>query len=176
MNTHAGAIVRTVTLLTAGAALLAFSRPTLAVRNASVTDLVLGAVNYSHSAQQSNGTLVLTSSDDAADGWNVTILSSAFVYSGTNNGANIPAANFALTSAAAPVMTAGQAIDATGGPKVPAVSPVGALNTARKTIQANTAFGKGAYTQVLGVTLTIPAQSRAGTYTGTLTTTIAAGP
>ncbi len=169
-------IVPTVATLAAGAALLAFLQPALAVRNASVADLVLGGISYSHSAQQNSGTLVLTASDDAADGWNVTILSSAFVYSGTNGGTNIPAANFALTSAAAPVATAGQAIDATGGPKVPAVSPVGTLDTARKTIQAAAGFGQGTYTQALGVTLTIPAQSRAGTYTGTLTTTIAAGP
>ena len=176
MKMTTGAIFPAVATLTAGVALLAFLQPALAVRSASVADLVLGAVNYSHSAQESNGTLVLTASDDAADGWNVTIVSSAFVYSGTNGGTNIPAANFAITAAAAPVITAGQAIDATGGPKVPAVSPVGTLDTARKTIQANGGFGQGTYTQSLGVRLTIPAQSRAGTYTGTLTTTIAAGP
>jgi hypothetical protein len=120
-------------------------------------------------------TLTIDSSTNAA-GWNVTILSSAFVYSGVNSGSNIPAANFALTSAAAPVMTSGQAVDATNGPKVPTTSPVGTLDSARKTVQANAEYGQGTYTQALGVSLTIPAQSRAGTYTGTLTTTIAAAP
>ncbi|MBI5949962.1 MAG: WxL domain-containing protein [Chloroflexi bacterium] len=171
-----GPIVPVVATLAAGVALFAFLRPALAVRGASVADLVLGDINYSHTAQQSHGTLVLTASDDAPDGWNVTILASAFVYSGTNGGTDIPAANFALTSAGAPAATAGQAIDAAGGPRVPAASPVGSLDTARKTIQADAGFGQGTYTQALGVTLTIPARSRAGTYTGTLTTTIAAGP
>jgi hypothetical protein len=144
---------------------------------AAVADLTLPAVAYSHSAQSSTGSMTLTidSSTNAA-GWNVTILSSAFVYSGVNSGSNIPAANFALTSAAAPVMASGQAVDATNGPKVPTVSPVGTLDSARKTVQANAGYGEGSYTQALGVSLTIPAQSRAGTYTGTLTTTIAAAP
>ncbi len=147
-------------------------------RTASVADLTLGAVTTTHSAQTSTGTMTLTADDSSGSGagWNVTILSSAFVYSGTNSGTNIPAANFSLTSAAAPAMTAGEAVDATNGPKVPTVSPVGTLDSARKTVQANAGYGEGTYTQALGVSLTIPADSRAGTYTGTLTTTIAAAP
>ncbi|MDQ3690628.1 MAG: WxL domain-containing protein [Chloroflexota bacterium] len=147
-------------------------------RTASVANLTLTAVAYAHTAQTSTGTMTLSADDSTGSGagWNVTILSSAFAYTGTNGGTAIPAANFSLTSAAAPVMTAGQAIDVVGGPKVPLVSPVGALNSARKTVQAEAAFGQGAYTQALGVSLSIPALSRAGTYTGTLTTTIAAAP
>lgn len=147
-------------------------------RTASVANLNLPAVNYSHSAQPSSGTMALTADDSTGTGagWNVTILSSAFVYSGSNGGSNIAASAFSLTSAAAPVMTAGQAVDATNGPKVPATSPVGTLDVTRKTVQANAGYGLGTYTQDLGVTLTIPAMSRAGTYTGTLTTTIAAAP
>lgn len=151
---------------------------TAGTRTASVANLALADVAYSHSAQTQTGTMTLTADDSSGSGagWNVTILSSAFVYSGANSGTNIPAANFSLTSAAAPVMTAGQAVDATNGPKVPTVSPVGTLDTARKTVQANAGYGLGTYTQALGVSLSIPAQSRAGTYTGTLTTTIAAAP
>ncbi|CAN5461824.1 hypothetical protein BH20CHL6_BH20CHL6_15370 [soil metagenome] len=55
-------------------------------------------------------------------------------------------------------------------------SPVGTLDSARKVVQANAGYGEGTYTQDLGVSLLIPAQSRAGTYTGTLTTTISAAP
>jgi hypothetical protein len=73
-------------------------------------------------------------------------------------------------------MTAGQAVDGTNGPKVPASTPVGTLDSARKVIQANANYGLGIYTQGLSVALDVPAQSRAGTYTGTLTTTISAGP
>ena len=147
-------------------------------RTASVANLAMSAVDYSHSAQSNTGTMTLTADDSSATGlgWNVTIQSSAFVYSGTNSGTNIPAANFSLTSAAAPVATAGEAVDVLGGPKVPLVSPVGTLDSARKTVQADVGYGEGTYTQALGVSLSIPAQSRAGTYTGTLTTTISAAP
>ncbi len=147
-------------------------------RSASVANLAMSAVNYSHSAQTNTGTMTLTADDSSGTGlgWNVTIQSSAFVYSGTNSGSNIPAANFSLTSAAAPVATAGEAVDLLGGPKVPLVSPVGTLDLARKTVQAEVGYGEGTYTQALGVSLSIPAQSRAGTYTGTLTTTISAAP
>ncbi len=151
---------------------------TAGTRTASVANLSMAAVNYSHSAQNNTGNMTLTADDSTGSGagWNVTVQSSAFVYSGTNSGTNIAAANFSLASAAAPVATAGQAVDATGGPKVPATSPVGTLDTARKVVAANASFGLGTYTQALGVSLSVPAQSRAGTYTGTLTTTIAAAP
>lgn len=155
---------------------------TAGTRTASVADLALTSTAYSHTAQTSTGSMTLTADDSTGSnaGWNVTIQTSAFVWSagsgGASSGTNIPAANFSLTSAAAPVMTAGQAVDVTGGPKVPATSPVGTLDSARKTVQANTTFGNGTYTQALGVSLSIPAYSAAGTYTGTLTTTIAAAP
>lgn len=145
---------------------------------ASVADLTLTSVAYSHAVQNQTGSMTLTADDQTGTGagWNVTIQTSDFVYSGANNGTNIPAANFSLSAANAPAMTAGQAIDATGGPKVPATSPVGTLDSARKVIQANANYGQGTYTQALDVNLTIPAQSRAGTYTGTLTTTVSAAP
>ena len=144
-------------------------------RTASVADLALTGKAYSHAAQTSAGTMTLTADDSSGTdaGWNVTILTSAFVGS---TGQNIAATNFSLSSAAAPTATAGQAVDATGGPKVPTISPVGTLDAARKTVDANVGFGKGSYTQALGVSLAIPAQTLAGTYTGTLTTTIAAAP
>jgi hypothetical protein len=147
-------------------------------RSASVGNLTLGGLTTSHSAQTNSGTMTLTADDSTGSnlGWNVTILASALVYSGANGGTDIPAANFSLTSAAAPVRTAGQAINGVGGPKVPAISPIGTLDSARKTIQALVTFGNGTYAQDLGVSLTIPADSAAGTYTGTLTTTISAGP
>lgn len=155
---------------------------TAGTRSASVADLNLGSVAYSHSPRTTTGTMTLTADDSTGSnaGWNVTILSSAFVWtaggSGASSGANIPAANFSLTAAAAPTATAGQAVDVVGGPTVPIISPVGTLDSARKTVQALALFGNGTYTQALGVSLSIPAQSAAGTYTGTLTTTMAAAP
>jgi hypothetical protein len=147
-------------------------------RTASVADVTLGALSYSHSAQTNTGTMTLTADDSTGSnlGWNVTIQSSAFVYSGSGSGSDIPAANFSLTAAGAATRTAGQAVDALGGPKVPAISPVGTLDSARKVLQALPLFGNGTYTQSLSVSLSVPADAAAGTYTGTLTTTISAAP
>jgi hypothetical protein len=149
-----------------------------AALSASVANFTLPPVTFSHDPQVSSGTMTLTATDTAVVGlgWNVTIQASAFVYSGPNNGTDIAASSFALTSAADPVWISGQAIDPTNGPKVPAASPLGTLNVARKVIQANGLYGVGTYTQALGVSLMIPAQARAGTYTTSLTTTISTGP
>jgi len=72
----------------------------------------------------------------------------------------------------------GQAVApaAATGPQVPPTSPIGTLDTPRKTISATAAYGSGTYSQALGITLTIPAMSHVGTYTGTLTTTITSAP
>ena len=148
-------------------------------RTASVADLTLGAITYSHSAQASSGTMVLTADDSSGTGagWNVTVEASEFGYSGPNNGSAIPAANFSVTSASGATGTAGEAVDAGGGPKVPAAFTAPAtLDTARKTLQADAGYGEGTYTQNLGVSLSVPAQSRVGDYTGTLTVTISAAP
>ena len=146
---------------------------------ASVADLTLGAVTVTHATQPSTGSLTLTADDSTgkALGWNVTILSSAMAYSGTygTSPANdIPAANLALGTPATPVMTAGQAVDVTNGPKV--VGTGGALNAAIKVINANAVYGMGTYTQTLPLTLTVPANPRQGTYTATLTITVSSGP
>jgi WxL domain surface cell wall-binding len=148
---------------------------------ASIADLTLTSVAYQNTAHNVTGTMVLTADDSTGSGagWNVTILSSAFVWVGTaNGGTDIPAAKFALTSAAAPTTVAGQAVSValSTGPQVPPTSPIGTLDTARKVLVATAAYGAGTYSQALGVTLTIPAQSRVGIYTGTLTTTITSAP
>lgn len=159
------------------AALLAAPTAAQAALTAAIADLVLPAVTSSHAAQTTTGTMTLTVTDSAPGaGWNVTILSSAFAYSGAHGGTSIPAANFSITEARAPVLVSGQAIDATGGPKVPPVGATGTLDIARKTIQAEVGYGGGTYTQELAVSLVVPANSRAGTYTASLTVTASAGP
>ena len=161
---------------------------TLGALSASLADLAFGQVAYSHAAQVQTGTLTLTAIDTGTaglglsnNGWNVTLQSSALAYSGPNGGAAIPAANLSITTARAPLRVAGLAISPAGGPRTTGVS--GALDTARKTMQADgpivippTFFGIGTYTQAIDVSLLVPGQSRAGTYTATLTVTIAAGP
>ena len=148
---------------------------------ASVADVTLTSVAYQNAAHDVTGSMTLTADDSTGSGagWNVTIQVSDFVWVGTaNGGIDIPAANFVLTSAAVPVLIAGQAVGlaAATGPQVPPTSPVGSLSTPRKTISATAAYGAGTYSQALGVTLTIPSQSRVGVYTGTLTTTITSAP
>ena len=148
---------------------------------ASVADVTLTSVAYQNAAHDVTGTMTLTADDSTGSGagWNVTIQSSAFVWVGTaNGGIDITASKFALTSAAAPTFVAGQAISLalSTGPQAPPTSPLGTLDTPRKTLVATAAYGAGTYTQGLGVTLTIPAQSRVGVYTGTLTTTITSAP
>ena len=149
------------------------------VLNASISDLALPGLTYSNSVQTSTGSMVLHADDSsgAAAGWNVTVQVSPLVYSGSYVGTSIPAANFALTSVAQPLLVSGQTVDATAatGPEIPPTSPLGTLDTPRKVIAATAAYGTGTYTQALGVTLTIPAGSKIGTYAGTMTTTIIAG-
>lgn len=147
---------------------------------ASVADLTLPSVSYQNAAHDVIGTMVVTADDSRGTGagWSVTVQGSAFVFSGAAGGTDIPAANFALTSAQQPVWIAGQAVSliAANGPQIPPTIVYGSLETPIKTIRATAAYGSGTYSQDLGVTLTIPAQSYVGTYTGTLTTTISATP
>jgi hypothetical protein len=175
-------------------AALASPAPAWAALSASVADLALGAVPYSHADRTTSGSLALTAQDTGRqecvllvcstvnDGWNVTLRASDFAYSGTNNGTAIPAANLVITTAHPPTRVSGQAISSTGGPRTTGVT--GTLDVTRKTLQADgpsggltpTYYGIGTYRQVIDVGLTVPGRSRAGTYTTTLTVTMSAGP
>ena len=148
--------------------------------SASVADLALTSSGYNNAAHDVSGTMVVTADDSRGTGagWSVTVEGSEFTYSGAAGGTDIPAANFALTSAEQPTWVAGQLVSLTAanGPQIPPEIVYGSLETPIKTIRATAAYGAGTYRQNLGVTLTIPAQSHVGTYTGTLTTTISATP
>jgi hypothetical protein len=143
---------------------------------ASIDGGSMNDIAYSNNPQTTIGQVHLAVSDasGSGQGWNVTVASSAFVYGGTSTiGQNIPAGNFSITTAGIPSYVAGQAISATGGPLA---GVGGTLDTARKTIFANSGFGSGSYAQDLDLQLNVPAQSQAGTYTATLTVAIAVGP
>lgn len=173
------ALVACATPLTAWAAL-----------SASVANGSFAAVTYSHANQTTSTSITLTATDTGQcnilgctnQGWNVTLLASAFAYSGPNSGTAIPAANLVITNAHPPTVVSGQAIDATHGPRTTNVT--GAINAARKTLQADgptgtillTYYGIGTYQQAIDVNLVVPGLTRAGTYTTTLTVTISAGP
>lgn len=147
-------------------------------QSATVQDLTLAPVPYAVSDQHSQGMLQLSVSDASgtADGWQVTLQSSAFVYSGSHAGDDISAANFAIVSAAPPTTTTGQAVDAVGGPFVPGSGATGALDVARTVLRADAGYGQGDYTQTLNVELTIPGMSVVGAYAGSFTVTIGAAP
>ena len=153
---------------------------TVGVLSASVGNLALSSVVYSNSAQTTNGSMTLNADDSsgAAAGWHVTVQTSSFAYTGAYAGTAIPTVNFAITGVSAPILVSGQAVNATAatGPEIPPLSPIGTLDVARSVISATAAYGTGTYTQAIAVSLTIPAGSKIGTYTGTLTTTISAGP
>lgn len=155
-------------------------------RTATVADLGLAPVATAHTAQAVTGTMTLSADDSTGTGagWNVTEMVSDFAYAGTNGGTAIPAAAFSITSVGAVTSSAGQAIDATGtdasptGPQSANVTTgvSGSLDAAVKVISAGVNYGSGTYAQPINVSLTVPADSRVGTYTGTLTTSITAAP
>lgn len=141
---------------------------------ASIADMNLTAVNFSTVAQDSQGNLTLSATENgcAAKGWNVTIQASEWAKDG--GGTAIPDTAFALTQVTNPNVVSGQGIDNNGGPKL--VNSIGVLNQSRKVLQATPGYGLGAYSQNLGVKLTIPGVTLPGTYKTTVTTTIQTGP
>lgn len=146
---------------------------------AYVDSATMGAVNYSNSAGSTTGTLALHVTDPrgSAAGWNVTIQSGDFAYSGASPiGQAIPASGFTMTSLGTPTVVAGEARDATHGPNAFSASLNASLDSPRKVISADAGYGSGDYAQSIGVGLAIPAQSQAGTYTATLTVLIASAP
>ncbi len=157
---------------------------TAGVVSASVADLTLPDVPYQNAAHDVTSTMVLTVDDSTNSnaGWGVTIQASGFVYAdgvGTPNSLyDIPAADFTVTSAADPITIAGHELSnvAATGPQVATTFVAGSLATPRRTLEATAGYGQGTYTQALSVTLTIPAMSHVGTYSGLLAVTLVAAP
>lgn len=144
-------------------------------RTADLSSLTFDPLSYSNAEQLSSGTMSLTADDSTGTGagWNVTIQSSDFVYTGTYAGTNIPAANVSIVTPEAPVLVAGEGISGTYGPFA---GQGGSLDTPRKVLFANEGGGTGTYNQTLPVVLTIPGGSLAGSYTSNFTVTMSAGP
>ena len=143
---------------------------------ATIADLTMNSAGYSHSEQLSTSTLRLNIDDLTGSdaGWNVSVQSGDFVWSGAVPAKDIGAANFEITMANLPVVVLGQAVAAF--PIQPATGSTGTLDNAITVVTSSAAFGNGSYYQDLDVTLTIPGDSPLGTYTGTLITTISSGP
>jgi hypothetical protein len=146
---------------------------------ASVAAATLPPVNYSTAAQTTSGTLALTVTDQrgTADGWSVALSISDFAYSGSSpTGTAIPAGAFSVTAANAPSVDRGQPVDPIGGPAQPGSGVMGPLDQPVVVLVAADGYGAGAYTQVIDVTLTIPANSQTGAYTAVLETVTSAAP
>lgn len=169
---------------------VATAAPASAALTAELQDLFLPATPYSHQAQSVSGRVVLTAADTSvpmldpetglpaeSDGWRVTEQVSDLRYSGLHHGTAIPARNFFVISAETPVAADGasEAVDPVGGPKIPEPSPFGSLDMPRTVLEARPGYGRGTYTQGMVLSLTLPPGTRAGKYTGTITTTISPG-
>ncbi len=165
---------------------LAVSAPATACAalSAQLQDLQLAAVPYSHRAQAASARVVLTAGDtsdplvEQGTGWHVTEQASDLHYSGLHAGTAIPARNLALVSVEPPVAAdaLSAAADPATRPTVPTTaSPTGSLDTPRVVLHAEPGTGRGTYTQGLVLSLTLPPGTRAGIYTGTITTTISPG-
>lgn len=178
-----------VTLVAVVWASAVWATPASAALTASLQALTMPESPYSHQARTVTGKTVLSAADDTewcsppillipaiGSGWNVSLKASDFVYSGPNRGSGIPAQNLAITSVGPPTAQSGMAVDATDGPRVPGDSPTGSLDQARVVLSTNPGYGCGSYTQGIDLALSLPARTRAGTYTSTITTTITAGP
>jgi hypothetical protein len=155
-------------------------------RTASAAAVTLPGLATAHTQQVNTGSMTVTADDSTGTGagWAVTEQVSALVYSGSAGGTDIPASNLAISGVDAVTATAGQTIDITGTDALPTgpqsaniTSGVsGTLDAPVTVLVAGAGFGQGTYTVPVNLSLTVPAESRVGTYTGTLTTTISAAP
>ena len=88
------------------------------------------------------------------------------IASNLTGAATIGAANVTLASVGTLTATSGNATSIVAG------TP-GAINTARALVSAPAASGVGSYSQAFSLGLSVPGDSPAGAYAGTLTVTIA---
>ncbi|MGI8485512.1 MAG: hypothetical protein ACR2OU_14770 [Thermomicrobiales bacterium] len=117
-----------------------------------------------------SGGLVIRVVASGCSGWNIQLSVSPFIYSGPNQGSTISNANLTLSSASNPVVVSGS------GTGVSAQTRSAQMNATVKVLNALAGAGIGTCEQQLTFSLTIPGQSRVGTYQSTVTVTAASGP
>jgi hypothetical protein len=150
-------------------------------RTAALSNVDFGddnSVGYSQVAHEITGTATLSVEDKSgsAAGWAVTVQASEFVWS---RGANTATSATAIPASAFSISTTGVAAAVTGGGQAWAATAVprtGTLSGAVTVLTAASSTGQGSYTMPVTVALQIPAASRAGSYTSTLTTTLSVSP
>ncbi len=139
-------------------------------------DIAFPAVSADHNIQSATAQLTSIEVNDLSAsnaGWNVTVVSSALV--GTSGpalslGGTIAASNLSVASYGALAVASGDTVGVTTN-IVPG-SP-GPIDTPISLLKAPVGYGVGDYTQAFNVGLSMPADSLAGDYAGTLTVTIA---
>ena len=141
-------------------------------RSASVSDIVLPPVVSEHAPRLTAGTVTLWADDSSGTnaGWNVTVKAAPFTGPQT-----LPASALSALYALPAVAHAGQAVDETNGPQAVALAS-GTLETPRVLLAAQPGYGKGTYSEEIGLALLVPADALAGAYLTTLTVSITAGP
>jgi hypothetical protein len=128
-------------------------------------DVTFAAVAASHADQSPAPQATSVAVNDltgTAAGWDATIVATDL----TNGGATIGAANVGLSSFGALTATSGAVTGITPG-------TAGPINTAVTLLAAPVGDGDGDYAQAFSLGLTVPGDSTAGTYAGTLVVTIA---
>lgn len=142
-------------------------------RTASVADALMGSVTYGFTAGDLEAILAATVADASGSdaGWRLTLQASPLEYSGSSQHASdIPADHLTVDTVGTPISLAGASAEGlTAG-------TLGNLGVARPVVRAAVGKGQGRYVVPLDATLTIPALSAAGTYTGSLTVSLVAGP
>ena len=145
-------------------------------RQSGRTTIAFPAVSADHNIQSATAQLTSIEVNDlsASDaGWNVTVVSSALV--GTSGPAlsldgTIAGNNLSVASYGALAVASGDTVGVTTAivPGTPAT-----IGTPISLLTAPVGYGVGDYTQAFNVGLSMPADSLAGDYAGTLTVTIA---
>lgn len=142
------------------------------ITDGTLTPITFDYTQTSDTVTSGAVTLGVTDARGTREGWSVSIQSSEFLYSGSGNGGsanNIPAANLSVAPEA-PILEAGES-----GTGVTAGAG-GALDASRLVINAAAGSGSGEYSQVLPLSLTVPALSPTGDYTATITVSTTAAP
>jgi hypothetical protein len=154
--------------------------------SSSISNFDFGeGITYMNVANPVSGVLALAADDSrggaeaTSPGWHVNVQLdpiAGFAPDATaisNGNALIPASALALRAGGTgtPLRVAGQSVSSTGGQGPEVALTAGTLELAKKVLSAGEGFGSGTYTQNFGVVLTVPAQTKVGTYTGTLVVT-----
>jgi hypothetical protein len=145
-------------------------------RAASVGEIAFGSARFSHADQDLTGTATLTVDDSSGTGagWRVSIQSSDLTWqagttNATSNPSTIPASNLS-------VIATDDVQRIAGTTNAEGFGTVGNLGGPVLAMSAGEREGEGTYTLPLRFTLTIPADSHTGKYTGVLTTTMSVNP